>query len=104
MRGCCGAASDTAAEAARLAVPVCDVPVDGNVGTVYTHEDSTIAVFAENLVGLGFLYSVSYVKSTPTHEKLFAHREVKSGPSATFLTSFFLGWVGLGLGGPSVSC
>ena len=29
-------------------------------------------VFAENLVGLGFLQSVSCIKSIPTHEKLFA--------------------------------
>ena len=52
-------------------------------------------VLPDNLVGLGFLYSVSYVKSFPTHEKIIAVG--KSGPNATF-TVFFLGlgwpWVG----------
>ena len=32
---------------------------------------SASRVFADNLVGLGFLQSVSYIKSIPTHEKLF---------------------------------
>ena len=54
-----------------------------------------IRVFAENLVGLGFLLSVSYIKPILTHEKLFAVG--KSGPNATF-DLFFLGlgwpWVG----------
>ena len=64
-------------------------------------------MFAENLVGLGFLKSVSYIKSIPTHEKLFALG--KSGPdatNATFTLIFFflgLGWVGLGLKSSSVS-
>ena len=40
-----------------------------------------IRVFAENLVGLGFLYSVSYINPIPTHEKLFAVG--KSGPTTT---------------------
>ena len=47
--------------------------------------------FAENLVGLGFLQSVSYLKSIQTHEKLFAAG--KSGPNATFNLIFLgLGW------------
>ena len=58
-----------------------------------------IRVFAENLVGLGFLLSVSYrykyVKSIPTHEKLIAVG--KRGPNASS-NQFFLGlgwsWVG----------
>ena len=29
-------------------------------------------VFAKNLVGFGFLYSVSYLKPIPTHEKVLA--------------------------------
>ena len=62
------------------------------------------SVFAENLVGLGFLYSVSYIKPIPTQEKIFAAG--KSGPNATFnlLRSILigLGWVGLGLGSSSV--
>ena len=48
-----------------------------------------ICVFAENLVGLGFLLSVSFIKPIPTHEKLFAMG--KSGPIAT-LNLFFLGF------------
>ena len=48
-------------------------------------------MFAENLVGLGFLGSVSYRKPIPTHEKLFAVG--KSGPNATFNLVFLgLGW------------
>ena len=47
-----------------------------------------IRVFAENLFGLGFLQSVSYIKSIPTHEKLFAVG--KRGPNATF-NLIFLG-------------
>ena len=31
-----------------------------------------IRVFAEISVGLGFLWSVSYIKLIPTHEQLFA--------------------------------
>ena len=54
-----------------------------------------IRVFAENLVGLGFLYSVSYINPIPTHEKLFAGG--KSGPNAT-CNLIYLGlgrpWVG----------
>ena len=41
-----------------------------------------IPEFAENLVGLGFFYSVFYIKLIPTHEKLLAVG--KSGPYATF--------------------
>ena len=51
--------------------------------------------FAENLVGLGFLQSVSYLKSIQTHEKLFAAG--KSGPNATFNLIFLgLGWPWVG--------
>ena len=57
-------------------------------------------VLAENLGGLGFSQSVSYIKSIPTHEKSFAAG--KSDPNATF-NLFFLGWVRLGLGSSSVS-
>ena len=39
-------------------------------------------VVAENLVGLGFLQSVSYIKPIITHEELFAVG--KSDPNATF--------------------
>ena len=53
-------------------------------------------MFAENLVGLGFLYSVFYIKSIPTHDKSFAVG--KSGPNATF----DLILLGLGLGWPWV--
>ena len=52
-------------------------------------------VFADNLVGLGFLQSVSYIKPILSHEKSFAVG--KSGRNATF-NPFFLGlgwpWVG----------
>ena len=49
------------------------------------------SVFAENLVGLGFLYSVSYIKPIPTHEKIIVVG--KSGPNATFHLFFLgLGW------------
>ena len=41
-------------------------------------------VFAENLVGLGFLQSVSYIKSISTHEKIFAVG--KSDPKMPLLT------------------
>ena len=53
------------------------------------------SVFGENLVGLDFLYSVSYINPIPTHEKIFTVQ--KSGPNATF-NLIFLGlswpWVG----------
>ena len=45
-------------------------------------------VFAENLVGLGFLYSVSYIKSILTHEKIFA---VGKGTQTPLFNLFFLG-------------
>ena len=49
-------------------------------------------MFAVNLIGLGFLQSVSYTKSIPTHEK-FAAVGKKSGPNATFDLFFLgLGW------------
>ena len=51
-------------------------------------------VFAENLVGLGFLSSISYIKYIPTHEKIIDVG--KNGPNTTF-NLFFLG-VGLALG------
>ena len=55
----------------------------------------TIRVFAENLVGLGFLESVSYIEPIPTHENLFAVG--KSGPTATFNLIFLgLGWPWVG--------
>ena len=63
----------------------------------YRHQSKVIfhyRVFAENLVGLGFLWSVSYIKPIPTHGKMFAVG--KSGPNATFKLIF------LGLGWPSV--
>ena len=56
---------------------------------------SVTRVLAENLVGLGFLQPVSYIKSIPTHEKTSAVG--KSGPNATFKPNF--SWVGLALGG-----
>ena len=48
---------------------------------------------------VGFLASVSYIKSIPTIEKIFAAG--KSGPKCHFY--FFLGLVGLELGSSSVS-
>ena len=52
-------------------------------------------MFAENLVGLGFSQSVSYItKPIPPHEKIFAVG--RSGQNATFNLSF--SWVGLALG------
>ena len=49
--------------------------------------------FAEDLVGL--VRSASYVKSIPTHVKIFA--EGKSGPNATFNLNFLgLGWPWVG--------
>ena len=52
-------------------------------------------MFAEFLVGLGFLHSVSYIQPIATHEKLFAVG--KSGPNATFNLIFLgLGWPWVG--------
>ena len=63
-----------------------------NIMTVFV---TIVGVFAENLVGIGFLYSVSYIKSIPTHEKLFAVG--KSGPNSTFNLIFLgLGWPWVG--------
>ena len=54
-----------------------------------------ITVCAENLVGLGFLWSASYRKPIPTHEKLFA--EGKTASNATFNLIFLgLGWPWVG--------
>ena len=50
-------------------------------------------MFAENLVGLGFLQSVSYIKSIPTHEISFAVG--KSVPKCHFKPNY--SWVGLAL-------
>ena len=47
------------------------------------------------LVGLSFLWSVSYIKSIPTQEKVICCGE-KSVPNAAF-NVIFLGWGGLGL-------
>ena len=43
---------------------------------------SNSMVFAENLIELGFLQSLSYIKQIPTHKKIFAVG--KSGPNAAF--------------------
>ena len=52
-------------------------------------------MFEENLVGLGLLWSVSYVKPIPSHEKIFAVG--KSGSYATFNLVFLgLGWPWVG--------
>ena len=60
----------------------------------FQHHGDT-RVFAENLVGLGFLQSVSYIKPIPTHEKIFAVG--KSAPTATFNLIFLgLGWAWIG--------
>ena len=40
-------------------------------------------VFAENLVGLGFLQFVSYIQSIPIHEKLFAVGKAVEMPLST---------------------
>ena len=74
--------------------------------TIYVdHVDrilSVTRVFAENLFGLGFLQSVSYIKPIPAHEKIFAV-EKKSGPNATFEPIFLgFGWPWVG-GSSSVS-
>ena len=53
-------------------------------------------VFAGKLVGLGLLYSVSCIKSIPTHEKNSCCRK-KVAQMPLFNLLFFL-WVGLALG------
>ena len=58
-----------------------------------------IRVFAANLVGLGLLWSVSYIKSQPTKNYL-VWEKVAQMPT---LTNFFLGLVGLVLGSSTVS-
>ena len=55
-----------------------------------------VGVFAENLVGLGFLSSVSYIKPIPTHENLFAVG--KKWPRCHFYHLFFGIEVALGRG------
>ena len=51
--------------------------------------------FADNLVGLGLLLSVSHIQPIPTHEKLLAVG--KRGPKATFNLLFLgLGWPWVG--------
>ena len=51
--------------------------------------------FADNLVGLGFLQSFSYIKPILTHDRVFAVG--KSGQNATFSLIFFgLGWPRVG--------
>ena len=53
-------------------------------------------MFAEKLVGLGFLQSVFYIKSIPTHEKIFAMgKKVAQVPPFNL---FFLGsgWPSVG--------
>ena len=56
----------------------------------------TIGCLPGNLVGLGLLQSVSYIKSIPTHEKIFCCG--KKVAQMSLLIYFFLDWVGLGLG------
>ena len=56
---------------------------------------SNSMVFAENLIELGFLQSLSYIKQIPTHKKIFAVG--KSGPNAAFNLIFLgLGWPWVG--------
>ena len=50
-----------------------------------------IRVFAENLVGLGFLWSVFLYKTNPNPRKTICCG--KKWPKCHFLTYFFLGWV-----------
>ena len=66
------------------------------VTVIFLHHNLTNRMFEENLVRLGFSWSVSYiqVKSISPHEKSFAVG--KSGPHATF--NLFFSWVGLALG------
>ena len=84
-------------------IKVTDIPAEVYlVHHHFTGEHINInRVFAENSVGLGFLYSVCYMKPIPTHEKVFAVG--KKWPKCHFSTYFFLGWVGLGLESSSVS-
>ena len=75
-------------------------PCDINLRAVFLRTkggapNESSRVFAENLVGLGFLKSASYIESIPTHEKLFAVG--KSGPNATSNLIFLgLGWPWVG--------
>ena len=48
--------------------------LDGDMerGDVFLPTSGAIRVLADNSVGLDFLQSVSYIKSIPTHEKIFA--------------------------------
>ena len=58
----------------------------------YKETINMMGVFAENLVGLGFLQSVSYIKPNPSDEKVFCCG--KTWPQMPLLTWFFpgLGW------------
>ena len=62
---------------------------------MYVLHKSINRVFTENLVELGFLQSVSYIKPILTHEKYSLWE--KSGPNATFnLIFLWLGWPWVG--------
>ena len=61
-----------------------------------TKVGATTTVFAENLIGLGFLKSVYYIESIPTHEKMTLLWE-KRVPNTTFNLIFLgLGWPWVG--------
>ena len=65
--------------------------IHATVGSITWKPRLTTRLFADNFAGLGFLQSVSYIKSIPTHDKIFAVG--KSGPTATFNLNFLgLGW------------
>ena len=55
-----------------------------------------ISAFAENLVGLAFLWSVSYIKSIPAHEKAFAVLEKVAEMPLFNLIFLGLGWPWVG--------
>ena len=55
-----------------------------------------LRTFAENWVGLGFSWSVSYIKPISAHEKLVAVGKKKRWPECHFWPDF--SWVGLALG------
>ena len=70
-------------------------PKVSHVRHIMIHIIIYIRVFKEKLVELGFLWSASYTKSIPTHQKLFAVG--KSDPNATFNPIFLgLGWPWVG--------
>ena len=69
--------------------------IHATVGSITWKPRLTTRLFADNFAGLGFLQSVSYIKSIPTHDKIFAVG--KSGPTATFNLNFLgLGWPWVG--------